>query len=224
MITSLSACPITFPLNPLLKRWPVMLPTFLNSSLQLQNISQGSDIFSQIYILTLTLIVPTHWSLQLFEGQRKSMLTQSVVSCPCVLLIYKPFYILPMAHSLMMTSFLLPSCPAFSMPATILASWCRKIQKTSLTGEKLSSVPPSLFHQGKHSIIFLIRRGTHFIVVLTSCSHIRRLLTLSHFSMSMSNDVTLFMVPALLFSYEKTAPTLLAHAWSKTTQVVPRYF
>jgi len=29
--------------------------------------------------------------------------------------------------------------------------------------------------------------------------------------MSMSNDVTLFMVPTLLFSYEKTAPTLLTH-------------
>jgi len=162
MITSLSACPITFPLNPLLKRWPIMSPTLLNSLLQLQNISQGSDIFSQIYILTLTLIMPTHWSLQLFEGQRKSVLTQSIISCPCILLIYKPFYILPMAHSLMMTSFLLPSCPAFSIPATILASWCRKNSKDLFDWQKIIKCSSLTFPPGQAQYHLPYHKGDPF--------------------------------------------------------------
>lgn len=81
VITFLAACAITSPLNTLLKSWLVTSLTLLSLLLQLQNISQGSGILSQIYILTLTLIVPTHWSLQLFEACLDTMVVTKRSQC-----------------------------------------------------------------------------------------------------------------------------------------------
>jgi len=189
-----------------------ILLEFLESVGFLQNQWRSGKycIFSLIYILTLMLIMPTHLSPHLFEGPRKSTLTLSVISCLCVLHIYRQFYLSPIALGLMMTSSLPLFSLASSMLATILANWCRKTQKTFLIGKRSSSVPPSPFLKDRLSITSLITRRICFTMVLTSCSHNRRFLTLSHFSMSMLSNTTLFTMPTLLSSYGRMAPILLA--------------